>query len=42
MIGGHPPVKFLESIGVPYTERPHSWSPPRSDELVTRSLALRQ
>lgn len=42
MIGGHPPVKFLEGIGVPYTERPHSWSPPRSDELVTRSLALRQ
>jgi thioredoxin reductase len=41
MIGGHPPVKFLEEIGVPYIERPHSWSPPRSDELVTRSLALR-
>lgn len=41
MIGGHPPVKFLEAIGVPYIERPHSWSPPRSDELVNRSYALR-
>jgi thioredoxin reductase/pSer/pThr/pTyr-binding forkhead associated (FHA) protein/NAD-dependent dihydropyrimidine dehydrogenase PreA subunit len=41
MIGGHPPVKFLEGIGVPYIERPHSWSPPRSDELVNQSYALR-
>ncbi len=40
MIGGHPPVKFLEAIGVPYIERPHSWSPPPSDELVTNSKAL--
>jgi thioredoxin reductase len=34
MIGGHPPTKFLEGIGVPYVEKPHSWSPPRTDELV--------
>ncbi len=40
MIGGHPPVKFLESIGVPYIERPHSWSPPASDELVKSSQNL--
>jgi len=40
MIGGHPPVKFLESIGVPYIERPHSWSPPASDALVNSSQQL--
>ncbi len=40
MIGGHPPVKFLESVGVSYIERPHSWSPPPSDDLVTSSEAL--
>ncbi|MCP4444650.1 MAG: NAD(P)-binding domain-containing protein [Myxococcales bacterium] len=40
MIGGHPPMKFLESIGVPYIERPHSWSPPASDELVKDSRNL--
>jgi pSer/pThr/pTyr-binding forkhead associated (FHA) protein/thioredoxin reductase/NAD-dependent dihydropyrimidine dehydrogenase PreA subunit len=34
MIGGHPPTKFLESVGVPYVEKPHSWSPPRTDELA--------
>ena len=34
MIGGHPPTKFLEKIGVPYVEKPHSWSPPRTDELA--------
>lgn len=34
MIGGHPPTKFLEGIGVPYVEKPHSWSPPRTDELA--------
>lgn len=34
MIGGNPPTKWLQSIGVPYTEKPHAWSPPRTDELV--------
>ncbi|MCG8416910.1 MAG: FHA domain-containing protein [Proteobacteria bacterium] len=36
MIGGHPPVKWLQSIGVPYIDKPHSWSPPRTDELVKK------
>jgi pSer/pThr/pTyr-binding forkhead associated (FHA) protein/thioredoxin reductase/NAD-dependent dihydropyrimidine dehydrogenase PreA subunit len=31
MIGGHPPVKWLQSIGVPYVPKPHSWSPSRTD-----------
>jgi thioredoxin reductase len=34
MIGGNPPVKWLQQIGVPYVDKPHSWSPPRTDELV--------
>jgi thioredoxin reductase len=34
MIGGHPPVKWLQSLGVPYVDKPHSWSPARTDELV--------
>jgi thioredoxin reductase (NADPH) len=34
MIGGHPPVKWLQQIGVPYVDKPHSWSPPRTDDLV--------
>lgn len=33
MIGGHPPVKWLQGIGVPYVDKPHSWSPPRTDDL---------
>ncbi len=37
MIGGHPPTKFLEKIGVPYVEKPHSWSPPRTDELAKQT-----
>ena len=36
MIGGHPPVKWLQSVGVPYVDKPHSWSPPRTDELVKK------
>jgi pSer/pThr/pTyr-binding forkhead associated (FHA) protein/thioredoxin reductase/formate hydrogenlyase subunit 6/NADH:ubiquinone oxidoreductase subunit I len=34
MIGGHPPIKWLQSVGVSYTEKPHSWSPPRTDDLA--------
>jgi thioredoxin reductase (NADPH) len=34
MVGGHPPIKWLQKIGVPYAEKPHSWSPPRTDELA--------
>ena len=36
MIGGTPPVKWLQSIGVPYVDKPHSWSPPRTDQLARR------
>jgi|GEM_PF-390875 len=38
MIGGHPPIKWLQSIGVPYVEKPHSWSPPRTDDLARGSV----
>ena len=34
LIGGNPPTKWLQSIGVQYVDRPHSWSPPRTDNLV--------
>ena len=36
MIGGVPPVKWLQSLGVPYVDKPHSWSPPRTDKLARR------
>ena len=38
MIGGHPPIKWLQSLGVPYVEKPHAWSPPRTDELVQLTM----
>jgi thioredoxin reductase/ferredoxin len=34
MIGGNPPIKWLQQIGVPYVDKPHSWSPPRTDLLA--------
>jgi thioredoxin reductase len=34
MIGGDPPIKWPQSVGVEYTEKPHSWSPPRTDDLA--------
>ena len=37
MIGGVPPVKWLQSVGVPYVDKPHSWSPARTDRLVKRT-----
>ena len=36
MIGGNPPIKWLQQIGVPYVDKPHSWSPARTDELVEK------
>jgi thioredoxin reductase/NAD-dependent dihydropyrimidine dehydrogenase PreA subunit len=33
MIGGIPPVKWLQGLGVPYVNKPHSWSPARSDQM---------
>ncbi len=34
LIGGIPPNKWLESLGVNYVEKPHSWSPPPTDEIL--------
>jgi predicted CXXCH cytochrome family protein len=31
LIGGIPPTPWLESLGVRYVARPHSWSPPPTD-----------
>lgn len=33
LIGGIPPNKWLESLGVRYVSKPHSWSPPPTDQL---------
>ena len=37
MIGGNSPQKWLQQIGVPYVEKPHSWSPPRTDLLSKKT-----
>ncbi|MBA2539068.1 MAG: FHA domain-containing protein [Deltaproteobacteria bacterium] len=37
MIGGNSPQKWLQQIGVPYVEKPHSWSPPRTDLLSLKT-----
>ena len=37
MIGGNPPQKWLQSLGVPYVDKPHSWSPPRTDLLAKKT-----
>jgi len=37
MIGGASPQKWLQQIGVPYVEKPHSWSPPRTDLLCQKT-----
>ena len=37
MIGGTPPQKWLQQIGIPYVEKPHSWSPPRTDTLAKKT-----
>jgi thioredoxin reductase len=37
MIGGNPPQKWLQSIGIPYVDKPHSWSPPRTDHLSQKT-----
>jgi len=34
LIGGIPPNKWLESLGVTYVDKPHSWSPPPTDEIL--------
>jgi thioredoxin reductase len=37
MIGGSSPQKWLQQIGVPYVDKPHSWSPPRTDQLSAKT-----
>jgi thioredoxin reductase len=37
MIGGNSPQKWLQQVGVPYVEKPHSWSPPRTDLLAQKT-----
>jgi len=37
MIGGNSPQKWLQQIGVPYVDKPHSWSPPRTDLLSQKT-----
>ena len=39
MIGGNSPQKWLQPIGVPYVDKPHSWSPPRTDLLSQKPAA---
>jgi predicted CXXCH cytochrome family protein len=36
LIGGIPPTPWLESLGVRYVARPHSWSPPPTDTNYRR------
>ena len=37
MIGGNSPQKWLQQLGVPYVDKPHSWSPPRTDHLSAKT-----
>ena len=38
LIGGDPPVKWLESIGIRYVQKPHSYQRGATDQLVERLL----
>lgn len=37
LIGGNSPQKWLQQIGIPYVDKPHSWSPPRTDLLSAKT-----
>ncbi|HLL20521.1 MAG TPA: NAD(P)-binding domain-containing protein, partial [Kofleriaceae bacterium] len=37
MIGGNSPQKWLQQLGIPYVDKPHSWSPPRTDQLAAKT-----
>src|SRR5262249_46015228 len=37
MIGGNSPQKWLQQLGVPYVDKPHSWSPLRTDLLAQKT-----
>jgi pSer/pThr/pTyr-binding forkhead associated (FHA) protein/thioredoxin reductase/formate hydrogenlyase subunit 6/NADH:ubiquinone oxidoreductase subunit I len=38
MIGGIPPTRWLQSLGIGYVNKPHAWSPARSDEILGQSV----
>ena len=37
LIGGTSPQKWLQHIGIPYVDKPHSWSPPRTDLIAQKT-----
>ena len=37
MIGGNSPQSWLQQLGIPYVDKPHSWSPPRTDLLSAKT-----
>ncbi len=37
MIGGNSPQQWLQSLQIPYVDKPHSWSPPRTDHLSIKT-----
>ncbi len=38
LIGGEPPIKWLESLGIGYVARPHEYAPARTDQLVEKLI----
>ena len=38
LIGGDPPIKWLESMGIGYVQKPHSFQRPPTDQLVERLI----
>lgn len=38
LIGGDPPVKWLESMGIAYIQKPHAYLRPPTDQLVERLI----
>jgi thioredoxin reductase (NADPH) len=38
LIGGDPPVKWLESMGIQYVQRPHAYQRGATDQLVERMI----
>ena len=42
LIGGDPPVKWLESLGIGAVQRPHEYTTPPTDQLVERLIGRQQ
>lgn len=38
LIGGDPPIKWLESMGIGYVQKPHAYLRPPTDQLVERLI----